>query len=97
MSRCKRPRLSSSGRESRIKTRVNVRRRKGVKEADEAIGSFMQAIEDAEAQEALKAIDEDREPREMFICPNCGEIDFNAIQEKARIKGKVGRVSPIAL
>ena len=83
MSRCKRPRLSSSGRESRIKTRIKTRRAKEVKEADEAIGSFMQAIEDAEAQEALRAINEGREPREMFICPNCGKIDFNAIQKKS--------------
>ena len=90
MSRCKRPRLSSSGREARIKTRVTVRRRKEIKEAGEAIDSFMQAIEDAEAQEALIAIDEDREPREMFICPNCGKIDFNAIQDKAEIKRSVG-------
>ena len=89
MSRCKRPRLSSSGREARIKTRISVRRRKEIKEANEAIDSFMLAVEEAEAQEALIAIDEDREPREMFICPNCGKIDFNAIQEKKNVQSSV--------
>ena len=89
MSRCKRPRLSSSGREARIKQKTNVRREKHIKAADEAMYNFVLAIEVAEAAEMLTAIDEDREPRELFICPDCGKMCFNAVQEKKNGKSAV--------
>lgn len=78
MGRGKKPRLSRSGRQARI----SARRVKEIGDSNNAIDAFMEVLEEAEAREGVIALDEAREPREMFVCPNCGKIDFNAIQEK---------------
>ena len=65
--------------------RRNFRKEREIKVGERAIDVFMLAIEEAEADEAIKSLEEGREPREIFVCPNCGKIDFNAIQKKSDI------------